>query len=60
MREAPNFERTVRGIHTIDGGSRPLSVSYVFRASPSDYSIIDRLLYRLLSPKGPSVSPAAA
>ena len=48
VREAPNLERTVKGIHTIDGGSRPLPVWYVFRASASDYSgwsIIDRLLY---------------
>ena len=28
MREAPNLESTVRGIHTIDGGSHPLLVSY--------------------------------
>ena len=52
VREAPNLERTVRGlgIHTIDGGSRPLPVWHVFRASASDYSwwsIIDRLLYML-------------
>ena len=48
MREAPNLERKVRGIHTIDGGSRPLPVWYAFRASASDYSwwsIIDYLLY---------------
>jgi len=38
VREAPNLERTVRGIHTIDGGSRPLPVCYVFRASAYDYS----------------------
>jgi len=47
VREAPNLERTVRGIHTIDEGSHPLSVSYVFRASAFDYSwlsIIDCLL----------------
>jgi len=47
VREAPNLERMVRAIHTIDGGSRPLPVWYVFRASASDYSwwlIIDRLL----------------
>ena len=52
MREAPNLERTVRGIHTIDGGSRPLPVWHVFRASASDYSwwsIIDRLLYKSTS-----------
>jgi len=47
VREAPNLECTVRGIHTIDEGSCPLSVSYVFHASASDYSwlsIIDCLL----------------
>jgi len=32
MREAPTLECTVRGTHTIDGWSRPLSVTYVFRA----------------------------
>ena len=49
MREAPNLERTVRGIHTIDGGSHPLPVPYVFHASVSDYSwwsIIDHLLHQ--------------
>jgi len=48
VREAPNLKRKVRGIHTIEGGSHPLLVWYVFRASVSDYSwwlIIDRLLY---------------
>jgi len=48
VREAPKLERTVRGIHTIDGGSRPLPAWYIFRASVSDYSwwlIIDRLLF---------------
>jgi len=48
VREAPNLERKVRGIHTIEGGSRPLPVWYVFCASASDYSwwsIIDCLLY---------------
>jgi len=38
----------VRGIHAINGGSRPLPVPYVFCASASDYSwwsIIDGLLY---------------
>ena len=55
VREAPKLERTVRGIHTIDGGSRPLPVWYVFRASPSGYwwwSIIDCLLYYLCSQQG--------
>jgi len=37
------LERTVRGIHTIDGGSRPFPVLYVVRAS----AIVDRLLYTL-------------
>jgi len=32
VREVPNLECTVRGIHTIDGGSHPLPVWYVFRA----------------------------
>ena len=36
VREAPHLERTVKGIHTIDGGSRQL---------PVWWSIIDRLLY---------------
>ena len=51
MREAPNLERTVREIHAIHEGSRPLPVLYVFRASASDYSwwsIIDGLLYWLI------------
>jgi len=38
VREVPNLECTVRGIHTIDGGSHPLPVPYVFRASASNYS----------------------
>jgi len=49
MGEAPNLECTVRGIHTIDRGSRLLSVLYVFRASASDYSwwsIIVHLLHQ--------------
>jgi len=42
------MECKVRGMHTIDGGSRPLPVWYVFHTSASDYSrwsIIDCLLY---------------
>jgi len=49
MREAPNLEHTVRGIHTIGGGSHPLLVSYVLCASTSYsswWSIIDHLLYQ--------------
>ena len=54
MREAPNLERMVRGIRTIDRGSRPLPVSYVFHASMSDYwlwLIIDHLLYYIILTK---------
>ena len=42
------LKRTRPGIYTIDGGSDPLLVSYVFHASRADYSwwsIIDYLLY---------------
>ena len=49
MRKAPNLKRTVRGILTINGGSHPLLVSYVFCASASYsswWSIIDHLLYQ--------------
>ena len=48
LREAPNLEHMVRGIHTVDGGSCPLPLSYAFCASVSDYSwwsIIDGLLF---------------
>ena len=38
MREAPNLEHTVREIHTINGGSHPLLVSYIFCAGVSYYS----------------------
>jgi len=36
MREAPNLERRVRGIHTIDAHALP--VTHVFCTSASDYS----------------------
>jgi len=57
MREAPNLERTVRGIRTIDGGSHPLLVSYFALAhhtihggrSLSTYSTSTK--YLILGPK---------
>ena len=38
VREAPNLSRTVRWIHTVDGGSHPLPVLYAFHTSTSNYS----------------------
>ena len=35
VREAPTLERTIRGIHTIDGGSRPLYHTHTCSLPPS-------------------------